>query len=839
MIDLKGIARRHDLPVEQLQVAAELVGQGFTPSFIARYRADESGNLAIDVLWDLKLAHMQHQRLQAAKARHLKQLPAGAELDEEAQQALDAATCEAEVEAALRCFRARRNLVKLEQQAGDAGKLLEELVAFSGQKPSDMVQWLADARGIDRAAAEKLMDQVQELMASLIAGDTRLQEKLRRIVREQGRLRFEFTSSESEPNKQPAKSKQPTPAASPVDGAEDKAASPANAAEAQVAATSEAKESQANAAGDGAAVQAGAAGEPQSPAAPPPGPANQSSPPIAELQSVAAEPTPEPTESASTTDTATAAATDTAPHTVTVAADSNQVAGGDAPTADPAANPAPDGGDSPAAVVPPSAPDKTGTPGSSTSQSQLGKQRQAADGPAGQASKKETAAERAKLTPRQRRRRWLETALHGLPKKGKPIGKWSAYQHLLIARGWRSQIIRPVLEVDNKRVVRQARDAFVARSHPLVDWFESAVESVMHGGALDRVKHDVLAQCEQEAQDRLLAVTAGQLRRRLAQRPVRGHTILVIDTVGPKNVCAVVIGPAGEVLATSELDCSARPDIVDRNVIHLGELVHRFRVSLVAITNGPARRFMIATLRELMRQSADSGLRWTVADRSAADAYASSPSSHRELSSLGRRVRAAVWAGRALQDPVAELLKVDINRLRLGSYQRELPTEALRDTVRTVLADAVYCSGLDVWRARRDDLVHLPGISQPVANQIHRLAESGQIASRRQLAEQISDWDEKQRRQAIAALRILEGDQPLDATLIHPDDYSLAERLAKHTDLELPPAAPEGWTKPSADAPSPADTSDNPPSPESSSPGTAPATELVEGSTSPAGSTSL
>lgn len=401
----------------------------------------------------------------------------------------------------------------------------------------------------------------------------------------------------------------------------------------------------------------------------------------------------------------------------------------------------------------------------------------------------------AKMTPRQRRRRWLIAMLQPMKSLKSPLSKLSSYQHLMLGRGRRSQLVKTELAYDRQRLVALARDTFVSERHPLAAWFAKMAEEALEHSLRAKSESDAVTDLEEIAADRLLVHSVDQLRQSLLQRPVRGHCILVIDAVGPKAAAVAVVGPAGDVLAIDELPCSASAGIVNQNVVRLGELVHQHRVSLVALTNGPARRFLVLSVRELMKQSADSGLRWTMADRSGSDAYAVSRSALKELASHNRRHRAAIWVARSLQDPLNELLKVDVNRLRLGSYQRELPQEPLKQLVRETIADCIFLRGIDARRANADQLQCVTGVSASQAQQI--VAWAGQVDgthSRKTLSESLSGWSEQDQRQAIGLLRVYGGQQPLDASIIHPDDYRLAERLIENTELTLPPNAPPDWT---------------------------------------------
>ncbi len=415
----------------------------------------------------------------------------------------------------------------------------------------------------------------------------------------------------------------------------------------------------------------------------------------------------------------------------------------------------------------------------------------------------EKAKAQAKLTPRQRRRRWLGSVLQPLKSLKKPIQRLTSYQLLMIGRGQRSQLIKVDLEYDRRQLVNMARDVFVPDNHPLAKWFAEACEQALSGGLFAKAESDAIAEEDELAQQKLLEAATDGLRAALLQRPVKGHRILVVDTVGPNSACIAIIDARGKCLATQEVVCSSQPSVVSQNVIMLGELVHKHKVTLVAISNGPARRFLIHTVVELMKQSASSNLRWTMVDRGGAEAYATSRYASVELPQLNRRFRAAVWLGRRLQDPLSELLKLDTTRLRLGSYQRELPQEPLKRLVTATLSDCLCVKGVDARYAFEQQFSYVPGVTPEVAARLGEMAIKREFTSREALVSALPDWSETGKRQALGFLRIYQSPQTLDGTLIHPDDYHLAQRLIDNTELTAPPAAPEGWTPPKIKLPKP------------------------------------
>ncbi len=745
MIDLRSIARHLRLPVEQIRLAADLIQQGYQPAFIERFRADETGNLPHSLLWSLKLAIERQQRLEESRSKSIQQLPDGVELDSEAKERLALAETEVEIDSTMRAFRARRTMQQNAEREGVAGQLLEKLMAYSGAPIEDMVAWTQTELSCERDAAEHALQGCKRLISSLLAGDSAIAQRLRQIIQRRANVKIVLTVDQNKPE--------------------------SNAATA---------ESKAVAAALGPAVQ----------------------PLVTDAADEATDGTQEGTEDPFTDDHADAIDASTHDLESHDVADEEHAAIDEVESAE---EPVTADSEGPETAVEATA----GTEGEQLSFATAG---EAAGGPASKGSiakkgkrkkSKDTKAaskNAAKISPRQRRRRWLISMLQPFNGMDKPLPKLSAYQQLMIGRGRRSQLVNLHLTYDTRMLLNVVRDAFVNDRHPLIGWFSTAIEESMSRTMLNRLEQDAIAELEELAQQHLFEVATEPLREQLQQRPVRGHRILVIDAVGPKTSSVAIVDSTGRVVQTDEITCSAQPQVVTQNVVRLGELAHRFKVTLVALTNGPARRFLVHTLRELVNQSANSGLRWTMVDRGGAEAYAASRIALQELPEHNRRDRATIWIARRLQNPLCEMVKLDASRLRLGSYQRELPAEPLKKLVNETISDCVCARGIDVHSANVQELMSVPGVGRSQAEQIVRAVGLGKIKSREDLLANVTDWPEVNSRQAIAFLRVFESTNTLDATAIHPDDYKLAERLIQNSDLAQPPAAPIGWKRPAPPA---------------------------------------
>ena len=749
MIDLRSIARHLRLPVEQIRLAADLIQQGYQPAFIERFRADETGCLPHSVLWSLKLAIEKQQRLEESRNKSLNQLPEGVELDSEAKERLAQADTEVEIDSTMRAFRARRTMQQNAEREGAAGQLLEKLMAYSGEPIEDLVAWTQTELACERDAAEHALQGCKRLIGSLLAGDSSIAQKLRQIIQRRSNVKIVLTADQNKPDA-------PATAESTAVAAE---LGPA----VQPLVTDAADDVTDDSIGDAAEDAHDGAEDPFTDE-------------HAEATIDGAE--AEESEEISAADESDAGTETSAEVTASETSEATAEASGDT------------------AAIPTSF-NAAAAGAAKGSIAKKGKRKKSKDA-------KAAAKNAAKISPRQRRRRWLITMLQPFNGMDKPLSKLSAYQQLMIGRGRRSQLVNLHLAYDTRALISVVRDAFVNDKHPLIGWFTSAIEDAMSRTMLNRIEQDAIAELEELAQQHLFEVATEPLREQLHQRPVRGHRILVIDAVGPKTSSVAIIDAKGRVVQTDEITCSAQPQVVTQNVVRLGELVHRFKVTLVALTNGPARRFLVHTLRELVNQSADSGLRWTMVDRGGAEAYAASRIALQELPEHNRRDRATIWIARRLQDPLCEMVKLDASRLRLGSYQRELPTEPLKKLVNETIADCVCSRGIDVLSANLQELMSVPGVGRAQADQILRAVGQSKITSREDLLAAVTDWPEMASRQAIGFLRVFGSSNTLDATAIHPDDYKLAERLIQNSELSQPPAAPAGWTKPVPPAPAPA-----------------------------------
>lgn len=405
-----------------------------------------------------------------------------------------------------------------------------------------------------------------------------------------------------------------------------------------------------------------------------------------------------------------------------------------------------------------------------------------------------------KLSPRQRRRRWLIGILQPLVGKQIPIRKLSPFQTIVLSRALRGNLVRCQFVYDANQLISQLQKTAASLNSAMSKTLEKTIAD--HEAAIrEATEASWWDELQEGATAELVDLTSRHLDAQLHRGPLEAKTILAIDAVGPRTSPVAIVSADGKVLHTEDIASQLENELRSAAVTRLGELIHRYGVDLIVVSNGPARRASLVILGELIAQSPEGSIRWTLAERSGADAYSGSEIADREMRTTPRRFRAATWLAFSMIKPAWALAKVNPTRLRLSSAQRELPEEVLAPVLRDVMASAISRGGLDVNSAPLDALTQLPGITRGVAEAIDRQRRQTLFTSREQLLE-LAQWpDDVSCRQAIGFLRVFGGVEPLDATVIHPEDYSLARKLAKALAIELPASAPPGYEPPSFDEP--------------------------------------
>ncbi|MEM6691428.1 MAG: Tex-like N-terminal domain-containing protein, partial [Planctomycetota bacterium] len=766
-VDFDAIAQRGRCETSQLKLAFPLLEQGYTPPFLARYRSDVLGGLNEANLWSLDAARRLEEELSVARTELLSKWEETPLKDASIRMAIEKA-------GSTRLLTRLRRLVRGEMSGAisDSSRLAVAMIAPAGGQPipEDLVEWASQIEGIGDASA------ATEGLDAALAQRLRLHPKLTAAA-----VRWLSKNAKIKV----AKVHDPH-----LDAAKDQPG-----LETETPATSQSTEENSQSAA------------PVSELAPPNADSSTSSDSTAASDAVlvsetetALEPTSSPVE-ATEDDLASSEVSkgETAPSTEPSSVESEPPladnaspleASGEDQSAEEAnsqeGQPAPN---EIASEETNAASEETVTIADSPSAQETPEPKQASKGKA-KASQKTK-----KITPRQRRRRWLVGVLKPLQGKSFAGDKLSAFQVVMLARALRSQVAECEFQYDAAKFVTELQTVAGSLNRKHSDRLKSIVmanEAVIRETAEQAWWDDL----QQRASTKLVSTTADTLRRQVSRGSVEAKIVLAIDAVGPKTVAATIVSSDGRVLLCEDLPGQLSPAARSAAVARLGELIHLHHVDLLVISNGPARRSVLIALSELIKQSPDKSIRWTLSDRSGADAYAGSPLADQEMKSTPRRFRAAAWLAFSVIQPAQALAKVDPLKLRLGSFQKELSEDALGPVLEDILISGASRGGVDVNSASVSWLSRLPGVGEEAARNLDNQRREKLFGSREDIVTRGGLVNEVSSRQAVAFLRVFGSAETLDGTLVHPDDYPLARRLASALSIELPPECPPGYETP-------------------------------------------
>lgn len=374
-----------------------------------------------------------------------------------------------------------------------------------------------------------------------------------------------------------------------------------------------------------------------------------------------------------------------------------------------------------------------------------------------------------------------------------PLGSVPPHRVMAINRGERAGVLAVSVEMDIEVALSQATDLVIEPTHQHADFRKGCVLDAIQRLVVPSLAEEARRQLNDKAEAHSLEVFARNLRNLLMQPPLPGQRVLGIDPGYKKGCHYAALDEAGAVLATGESAVLGTEEELAASRKQLAEVISEHRIDLIALGNGKACRQteeFIATM--LAEHLPESETRYTVVGEAGASVYAGSTIGREELAELGIPARCAVSIGRRLQDPLAELVKIDPASVGVGLYQHDMKAAPMRAALEEAVASCVSHVGVDVNKASAAVLRYVAGLNPLSARRLCEYRqEHGPFTSRQQIQE-AGKLSDAAYRQAAGFIKVTGGDPPdasgvLDATWVHPESYEVAERLL--TKLEIDPAA--------------------------------------------------
>ena len=359
------------------------------------------------------------------------------------------------------------------------------------------------------------------------------------------------------------------------------------------------------------------------------------------------------------------------------------------------------------------------------------------------------------------------------------ISKLQGHQVLAINRGEREEKLKVSVELDRELALRTVRRHAVIPGSAAMEFVKAAAEDAYDRLIFPSLEREVRAALTEAAGEGAIGQFALNLKPLLMQPPVKGKVTMGLDP-GYRMGCKVaVVDGTGKVLDTAVVYPTYGERQKKEAIAALAKLIRRHGVEHIAIGNGTASRETEQMAVELIRQVNEAGahVSYMIVSEAGASVYSASPLAAEEFPDYDVNLRSAVSIARRLQDPLAELVKIDPKAIGVGQYQHDCPQKRLDEALAGVVEDCVNAVGVDVNTASPSLLQHVAGLTATTAkNVVAYREENGPFATRRQLLK-VPKLGPKAFEQCAGFLRLPGGKNVLDNTAVHPESYAAAEQL--------------------------------------------------------------
>ena len=360
------------------------------------------------------------------------------------------------------------------------------------------------------------------------------------------------------------------------------------------------------------------------------------------------------------------------------------------------------------------------------------------------------------------------------------IGKIPSHRVLAIDRGEREEALKVSLEVDLQAALHLLEQELIRKNSPFAKQLREICEDSYKRLLFPSLERQIRAQLTERADAQAIGVFSENLKNLLMQPPVKGAVTMGFDPAYRTGCKIAVVDPTGKVLDTTVVYPTPPANRTEEAKKMLSQLIQKYGVTVIAIGNGTASKeseIFVAQLLGELNPKLQHKVSYMVVSEAGASVYSASELGAKEFPQFDVSLRSAVSIARRLQDPLAELVKIDPKSIGVGQYQHDMPAKEMDVALGGVVEDCVNRVSVDLNTASQSLLSYVAGINQTVAkNIVSYREESGSFTKRSQLMK-VSKLGKKAFEQCAGFLRVPESEEPLDRTGVHPESYPAAQKL--------------------------------------------------------------
>lgn len=366
-----------------------------------------------------------------------------------------------------------------------------------------------------------------------------------------------------------------------------------------------------------------------------------------------------------------------------------------------------------------------------------------------------------------------------------PVKKIAGHRVLALNRGEAEKILTVKVNAPEERILRYLEKKLITKENeyttPVI---RTAVEDSYDRLIAPAIEREIRNDLTEKAEDGAINVFGKNLEQLLLQPPIAGKVVLGWDPAFRTGCKLAVVDATGKVLDTKVIYPTAPQNKVEESKAELKKMIKKYNVDLISVGNGTASRESEQVIVELLKEL-DRPVQYVIVNEAGASVYSASKLATEEFPNFDVGQRSAASIARRLQDPLAELVKIDPKSIGVGQYQHDMNQKKLSDALNGVVEDSVNKVGVDLNTASASLLEYVSGINKTIAKNIVDYRENnGRFVSRKQLLK-VPKLGPKAYEQCAGFLKILDGTNPLDATSVHPESYEAAEQLMTKLGLTM------------------------------------------------------
>lgn len=366
-----------------------------------------------------------------------------------------------------------------------------------------------------------------------------------------------------------------------------------------------------------------------------------------------------------------------------------------------------------------------------------------------------------------------------------PINKVAGHRTLALNRGEKEKVLTVKVEAPEERILQYLAKMVITKENPnTTPVLEEVIADSYSRLIAPAIEREIRNELTEKAEDGAITVFGKNLEQLLLQPPIAGKVVLGWDPAFRTGCKLAVVDETGKVLDTKVIYPTAPQNKVEEAKAELKKLIKKYNVSLISVGNGTASRESEQVIVELLKEL-DTPVQYVIVNEAGASVYSASKLATEEFPNFDVGQRSAASIARRLQDPLAELVKIDPKSIGVGQYQHDMNQKKLSDALNGVVEDSVNKVGVDLNTASASLLEYISGISKVIAKNIVDYRETnGRFVNRKQLLK-VPKLGPKAFEQCAGFMRITDGDNPLDATSVHPESYEAAEQLLEKLGLTM------------------------------------------------------